>query len=619
LFGFHENSKCEHIMSPSYITLKKDDFVRSRWEDMIASCPDKECQRYSAIFRAKEAEASGDAQARAVFALLGAVASFNLNGDSVDEPFTPALVFQNSRSASPDDITDAQLEVLREVVAEARDPEMRARIADLLWVRKRDFRMAELAIESYLDSADVLKSSKSWLARAEKLERAVNLAASLGRNTPRFDRVISHIETALNETGDHDARLLSLRLMSLLQKYRKGDPSRYASMAETAALLAEADHDWGQARAYWEAKAAWHAAAGDPEKERDTLVSAAETYAKDAEDFISQNPPSYISACAQIQRAIVALRKVEGTKGRVDILHKLLLEYEEKANAEMRSSPQRVDFSKYVEDAREQVRGKSFNEALFSLALMFPHPSVAELRKQILEHVDDYYSFRDTFCAVEVVNERGKVIGRKPSFVSSDPKEVERAIEAEMLDLATRFRWMYAYAYIEPARLQINLEHKGLRARDLLSVVTHNPFVPPGREDLYALGLYAGLKGDFVTSAHVLIPQLENSIRHVLEQYGWVVSGLDQSGIQKEYDLNKAVETFLPQLQSIFGEDLVFDFRGLLIERFGSNLRNRLAHGLISSQQFLSPAVAYLWWLALRLCLLPVTGYEGVNDEEGFS
>jgi len=599
-------------MSSSNTTLTKDDFVNSRWEDTIASCPDKDCQRYSVIFKAKEkeAEASGDTKAQAVFALLGAIASFNIDSDTVDGPFTPAFVFQDSRSASPDDITDAHLEVLREVVPETVDPEMRARIADLLWVRKRDFRMAELAIESYLASAEVFKS-KSWLTRAERLERAVILAASLGRNTPRFDRIILHIETTLNEIDGRDPSLFSLRLMGLLQKYRKGDPSKYASMAETAALLAEADHDWGRARAYWEAKAVWHAAAGDPEKGRDTLVTAAETYAKDAEDFINQNPPSYISACAQIERAIVALRKVEGTKGRVELLHKLLLEYEEKANAEMKSFPQRVDFSKYVEDARENVRGKSFNEALFSLALMFPHPSVAELRKQVLEHVDDYYSFRDTFCAVEVVNERGKVIGRKPSFVSSDPKEVERAIDAEMFDLATRFRWMYAHAFIEPARLQINLEHKGTRIGDFLSVVTHNPFVPPGREDLYALGLYAGLKGDFVTSAHVLIPQLENSIRHVLEQYGWVVSGLDQSGIQKEYDLNKAVETFLPQLQSIFGEDLVFDFRGLLIERFGSNLRNRLAHGLISYQQFFSTQMDYLWWLALRLCLLPITGHAG--------
>jgi hypothetical protein len=516
-----------------------------------------------------------------------------------------AMHFKNSRSASIDDITEPQLALLHEVITGEQDPEITARIADILWIRRRDFRMAELAVKSYLASAEILKLSRPWIVRTERIERAVGLAASLGLAGPLFAQVIEYVEGLLNEIEGNDSSLFSARLMELLQGHKKGSPTKYAEMAGTAALRAEAEHDWNRSRTYWEVKAGWHALGNDADKRARALICAAESYVKDATDFINQTPPSYISASAQIQRAIVALRRVAGTNSRVDSLHKLLMDYEEKTNLEMKSSSQSVDFGRYIEVTREQITGKSFSEALLTLAFMFSHPSVADLRLQVLEHVEDF-GFRDLLCVVEVVNERGKVVGRKPSFVSEDPLEVEKAIQAEMFSNAKRVQWMYAHAFIEPARIQINLEHREVRLRDFMSMVTNNPFVPEGREDIYARGLYAGLKGDFMTAIHLLLPQLENSIRHELELQNLIVSGLDQSNIQKEYDLNKLFEIYFLQLVSIFGEDLIFDLRGLLIERFGSNLRNRMAHGLISAQKFSSPNMVYVWWLALRLCLVPL-------------
>jgi len=51
---------------------------------------------------------------------------------------------------------------------------------------------------------------------------------------------------------------------------------------------------------------------------------------------------------------------------------------------------------------------------------------------------------------------------------------------------------------------------------------------------------------------------------------------------------------------------MVFDLRGLLIERYGSNLRNDMAHGLLDYEAFYSGPAIYFWWLTLRLCCTPV-------------
>ncbi len=48
----------------------------------------------------------------------------------------------------------------------------------------------------------------------------------------------------------------------------------------------------------------------------------------------------------------------------------------------------------------------------------------------------------------------------------------------------------------------------------------------------------------------------------------------------------------------------MFDLQGLLVERFGTNLRNKMSHGLMSQGEFSSFPVLYLWWLVLRICLI---------------
>ena len=136
-------------------------------------------------------------------------------------------------------------------------------------------------------------------------------------------------------------------------------------------------------------------------------------------------------------------------------------------------------------------------------------------------------------------------------------------------------------------------------------MVSNNPFVPPGRENLFIKGLYAGLIGDFITSTHILIPQIENSVRYLLSNRGAITSGIDtkNNGIQKEDNLNATLfPSKYPQIASIFDEDTLFDLQGLLIEKSGSNLRNRMAHGLINDNEFSSPIFSYLWWVTLRLC-----------------
>jgi hypothetical protein len=340
----------------------KKDFDRTKWEEVVASCDEKECGTYSDAFfaKAKEAEAAGDVTAHQVFTLLGAVTSLFMKLDSRAEPFAPLMIFPTFRSASVDDFIDSHVDLFRELAPTVSDAELRARLADVVWVRKRDVQMAKLAIDSYLRSATQLEDPRNWPASVERITRAVQLAASIGKNNESFARSIAHIEAVLDKYNGEDPLFLSARLMELLQTYRQGDPAKYAALADKAATLAESAREWHRARAYLQVKARWHTWAQDSENERTTLIRLAESYVEEAADALHREYGGYSIAAHSIQTAIEALRRIAGTREHRDELYKVLLEYQEKSTEGMGRVSGEVDLTRVAEQAQNTVKGIVF-------------------------------------------------------------------------------------------------------------------------------------------------------------------------------------------------------------------------------------------------------------------
>ncbi|SDO18227.1 protein of unknown function [Paenibacillus sp. yr247] len=523
-----------------------------------------------------------------------------MNLDKPEQPFQPFIILQNSRSAAIEDFSDEQLSLLKELVPEISDPELKARIADVIWTTKRDHPMAKIAVESYLKSFEKLLDPDHWPQCIERIERATQLAVLLGRKNTPYTQTIELIERTLVKYDDEDPLFLSSSLMEILLEQRKGDAEKYAQLAPKLARRSEEEGNWHKARTYWDLSSRWNTQTQNNEEKRSSLLSLAETYVKESEEAISKDHPSYMLASGYLQQAIEAFRRIGGTGDRVAELHRTLLMYQKQSISEMGTiSSDSIDLSKHQEDARNKVKEKMIYDALFTLATLGSSPSVVELRKQV---EDSKGRFRLSHLVTNVaVNEMGKVTERQPSMLSTDPKELEAAIKVEMYKQAIYYQQLQTQGVIDPARRQILLEHN-IRVRDFEAIVSNNPFIPEGREQIYAHGLHAGLYGDMMVSIHLLIPQLENSIRCILSQNDVIVSTIDADGVQDERNLNSLL--FSPDLSSLLGEDTVFDMQGLLVERFGSNLRNKVAHGLVSYGGLYSLQAEYLWWLILKFCCI---------------
>jgi hypothetical protein len=338
----------------------------------------------------------------------------------------------------------------------------------------------------------------------------------------------------------------------------------------------------------------------DHEAARDRSIKLAETYVTQAEQLASSSSPNYLAASCFLWKSIEAFRQIGNTKDRITDLHGRLIEYQQQSISELEEvRSAEIEIMEHVKEARKRVAGKTLLEALLALAFISGFPSLAELNASVEEMAGEYV-FQHLLHEV-VINEYGRTIARKPSSLSQDPKEKEAALRAEMYKLAAKQRSLIVRCLISPARKQIMLEH-GVQVSDLRPLVYHNLFIPAGREEIYAQGLYYGLVGEFMFATHLLIPQFENAIRKWLYKSGEIASGLDAEGIQDEKNLNSLL--YSSTLKNIIGEDLLFDLQGLLVERFGNNLRNRLAHGLIDYSSFCSDETEYFWWIVLRFCFL---------------
>jgi hypothetical protein len=585
--------------------INKQDIDGVFWENVISVVDSKECTSYYPLFyqKAREAKEAKNKLEYQVYELLGMITSFHLDTDSNNmssAPFSSSVILNESRSANLEDLSEFDLNLLDLIVENIINAEMRARVADILWVMKRDFKIAALAVNSYLESFWNLIDPEDWTGCCTRIERALQIAVLLGRKNTPYQSSIDTVEQALDKLNGNDPFYLSETLMELLLQYREGDPLKYSNLSESMALQSENDNNMAKARAYWGICARWHHIRKDKDSERKKLICLAETFVKESENEISREKPIYTKASNHLISAIEALRRAGNTKSRIDEIHKVLIRYQKKSVSELiEVSSSKIDISHYVEEAEKIVSNKNLIDALFALGTIGKPQDKSILRTQV-EKSSKKFMFQHLFTSV-AVNEMGKVIERQPSMTSSNPEEVEAAIRVEMYKKGQYFRFLHTQGLVDPARRKISLDHY-VKIQDFYPIVYNNPFVPIGRELIFAQGLQQGINGEFLISSHLLIPQLENSIRHIFYESGYLVSGIDAQGIQDERNLNSLL--YLPELEDLLTADITFDLQGLLVERFGSNLRNRMAHGLLDYDQFYSFELEYLWWITLHLCCI---------------
>lgn len=600
------------------------DFVECDWKSSLA---DIEREGYSAMWQAfssaarKASEDNRLSHGKALW-LLADACSMMLSPKSLNEPFKPFMVMEGRRSVIPDDLSESDIAFYAEIVDAIDDAWLKARIADLVWLkqRPRNVQFALAAIDAY---RQIPLDTETWVRGGHECwERAISLARMLRagsgtRLTEMEAAVFDAFNTATKESG-----FLGLWLADLLDSNGLGrtHSSVIAQKLNMLAVEFDGDGDLHRSREFFDAASRWFDRSGDEAKSAEMTVAVAEGWVKEAIARTATDNPSHMVASSFYENAIQTYRKVPKTGRAVHRVDERILELRthlaqsgEMALGEMGviSTPG-IDITQLVDNARKSVTGKPATEALLAFANLHRGAKVDEMRKSALERMRQFV-FSSLFSST-VMSRDGRVIAKRPAMsLGAEPKaDDEIAIRAEMVRDYGILVSIVVQGDIWPALEVLLLEHR-LRETDFVGLARQSPIVPKDRAELFGKALFAGYDRDFVVALHLLIPQIEHMVRVHLKQAGAKTTNLDKDGIENENGLSTLMD--LPEADTVFGKDLAFELKTLFCDAFGPNLRNELAHGLLDANACHSPFAIYAWWLGLRLVFN--TWWNAAHKDEG--
>jgi len=540
------------------------------------------CEAFGRLFGRQARTKQGDD----AFQFLAIICYWRLRPDDEQAPFDSVC-----EGGTLHDISDAQVETIASIVPVISNSELRARLSDLVWVRRRDHRLARTAAADYVTSAERLITRQHVVGVKERLSRAVQLAARLGRNEALFADTIQRI-TAIAQRSEIQHCTLA-NCLDVLCDSRADEVSHFYQLAvERAEAIAKDQSNLLWERRFWELASVFAGRMGDKQSARSAAINSAQTLERQAEQATLQ------AIAAQFwEMALHAYRGIASTAEERARVHQKLLEAQKQIPNEMipiESGP--IDLTDLVSSARDRIRGKAKTRALAELVYATRWLSKEEIRRQADDRIREF-PLQHMFPSTRF-GSTGKVSVTASGTLPSNEEIVEDRLLAEMCQQYKYFIGVVANGTIEPMRADLLLSHN-VTIDDVAEFVNPSPFVPPGREAFFTIGIHAGIHGRFVESLHVLIPQLEHVLRYALNCQNVITSGINDKGIQREFDLNEIL--FMSQAEQLLGEDLCFVLRVLLIDRHGCNLRNELAHGMKSPGFFFSDMAVYAWWLVLRI------------------
>lgn len=591
----------------------------SWWADAFADADDDGPRRVVELASMRIADLAKVAPAgslqREVLTALHLATSAMLRPEDWDEPFKPMMVWDGQRSALPDDLNGTQLDLLRRTLPLVEQRPMRARLADVLWMADRsDHTMLGLAIDSY--RAASLEPHNWHRTGHTEWQRAVELARRRGRAELARLQEMSDTLLARVLSGDRSDGFVLCDMSDILKRCASMEaPERTASAAKFVELAADAAEDKARLSRHLERTAQqWLATVDDQGGLHASVERVAELYVAEAEERLAAGSGAALAADHFLEKAIATLRKLprsyrlqQGHDQRLKDLRQRLEDSREHAlESMMRITTDPIDLTEAVAETRRRVSGLAKFDALAAMATIYPLTDVARARAQAEELAEG--SLRHLLGNVTYSSD-----GRKVASSDGAVDHAEAAIQSDMIRGLQMTTGIVATGFIIPAHEVVTFEHR-YDLGFLQRVCVESPLVPPGHEDLWARGLRHGLNGDFASAAAVLIPQMEQLVRGVLKRRGVHTLFVDSYGVESEKSLPSLLA--MSETAQILGESLQFELQAMLVDQHGPNLRHKTAHGLLDDNQAWSASSLYVWWLCLRLVVVPLWSMTRSADDE---
>ena len=457
---------------------------------------------------------------------------------------------------------------------EAKNPILKVRYAGLVWDLTRrvtdqspPYEMAQIRIDGVIEMA-ATKVHKYESQVISKLEHALHLAIVLDDVT-RIGRVRNAILDYEDEVAQDDKVGLWGFAFDLLWGNKKvplTEAQKVKIISDLEGRLKRVgDTSGNQPRDPWVAEAAalrlarYYRAENRPEDTERVLLKYGVAFEKIAEVAAAMLGQAWLEKVCQVYRDF-------GLKDDAQRLLRRIRELGPKARQDLKTISAQVEIKreemeKYVQELTEG----GLETALGKIALHYV-PRRGEIEKEIKD-LASKAPLTFLFQA-QLVDHKG----RPTALVGPIENDLDGRVIMHMSQ-TIQFSAIFLRHVMGGVMSKFAIDHN-----QFSEYVCRSPVFDDDGQTIVRAGIKRYFEGDTLAAIHLLVPQVENAIRNLVENAGGTVLKPNRSG---GFDLKTFDELLRDdRVSAVFGEDIPLYMRVLFTDRRGVNLRNDLCHGM---------------------------------------
>ena len=594
--------------SESSVLVTAADFEAVDFEAPIRGIDIADAHEFYQIFARASVEARerGELRSEKVYRLLAQLCSMFMRPSDPGNVWQPVLTWTNgTQSPTADTFHGEQTTVLASVVSSITSLALKARISDIAWSnQRRDGASSAAAIEGYTELAAALLDGRLKTSHGQQpmrdavrfMHRAMQIAKITTKRIRRPAKIGEVFETMYAAARDTRDIWSFVTLADLGMDFGLRQPVAAAAELETAASGIPAGTYPMAVKRAWDLAAQLHTNLKDPASRQRCLKQAVmQTLAMREE--VKHSPAAEAS---WVSNALLELRHVDGMDDLKRTLEGELRALQQAAQKHVASFEIDLQIGDTREKITEHFSTLSLSECLKRFALLTRSRDPVKLRKEALE-VAKAAPLMAMMSAVHLDAE-GRTEARSsgaPHHGEPDESWYRRMIgQSEKLHRARMIS-----AALDPARLVIQARF-GISERHLRAIIGFSSFAPESQKPILALGFVRLFQGDMMSATHLLIPQLEPCLRHLLKVNGHDPSRRRDDATEEDHSLSGLFAHYRAELETILTPSIASEIDLLFNAKPGPELRHELAHGQLSAGACFHEDVYYGNWLIYHLCCL---------------
>ena len=546
---------------------------------------------------------------KSIFDLLKNIVSLGtkIHNDGIE--FHPMFVMADgSRTFSIEDISEDDYLILHSLKLEKMPLILRALIADILWTNKKEFNAAKIAANAYWELFTFWYRDDDNVGTIDIIRRAVCISAQT-KQTLLFEKIQGWFVDFLEKKAANNDGFFALRVMELFFGQKNFDVSILLPLLEDL-IDGNSDNIAKVEQAYkLKTECLFKLKRKEDAIKNNNLL--ADYYLEFAEKIFKKDIQGALRAVNFYQKGIMLYRN-NGESDKADAAHKRLVEIQKEIPKIMVPFSVELDIKGVIDNLKANMEGLSFEECVIRLTQMFVFEKQEDIKKRVIEEFKD--NPISHLFGKSLINAQGQTVLALHPLDIHDPEKDPKLMELHMYQNALEKQKVAGDIWVKNALIIIR--DKFVIDKSMVEfLVKDNPIIPDGRERIFQSGLYMFLNGDYYEALHILAPQVENLFRNIAREVGGLTVTLEKDGSSMEKVLSSILS--LPELVDCYDNDILFTFRGLLNEQAGANIRNEIAHGIISEYACSTGVCLYFGVAVIKLLsLTSASCYQILKNSE---